>query len=949
MKAEKEVERLSRQVRPKERSRGLESDRSAERTQSMVRASKSDTNQSDKKKKKKERSRSESRVKDMAHRSLSEAKDKLKKQAAEAASKIETGKKLVNGVGKMVEMAKGAKEVVKALKDGLSGDEFEFEDYEEEIETALRQRLNSGDSEAMADDIDDLGRRLQQMEISPVFEFSNKRERDDASSDSPPRKIKTPDPRPLSAINEIRDEYFVSDPSLNLENDPYQATNSLEEDDMAVITEILQLSGQLQEDLKERDEQIEFLQASLNSLKMSSNKAALDKESEIDALLANEREMSKTIEKLKRDLAEAKSTNAKAEMHIQTLTVQLDDEQEEGKERCQELKHKLDAAKSDLADAKRENEKLQHTITSLKSEVKTSSDKCEKMDRGYKREIDTLSKCLEIAKEEARKLKAKCMEEVESERIKCSNVRSEMAQSRADLRRSTSTTRGRRIMAIDGEGSSSEEEEEESEEEEEERVEEQISSKALKPQEIKSLIDTRLVWPKYEEAHDHSDFCDRIQRAASRAMKRGIPKGEVATNLNVYIEKKLSCCRAKFDTLRGDEDEDPPLEEAMRLLRLCDPDQHQGGSKFESVIQAVGEEEESFMKRVTKRHDKHIIPADENERTRNIKRQFYKGLLWRPPGIEAAMATCMDLERVATTTRQMIEDSRYEESQRREQNTNERSRQRRLPGGRSRSFSQDHRHSQMPPRHMRQVAAVTDFEETNATDRVSDQQSTERAETNLEFQTDAIVCTNCRMIGAHYTRQCTSPPFCSICKREGHNDGQHGVPRGRQQQTQAQRPTYQWASGRSWSENSGRGSYRGRNNRGRGWFGNAPNGPADNTQRDRNSGYQQNYNGYQQNANSYRQNANGYQRNTNSYQQNANGYQQNANGYQQSANSYQQNATGYQQNASTYQQNANDYNTQMESAAARNKEVRFQKGQEFQSGTQGKAEGKGRRETRNQE
>ena len=118
MKAEKEVERLSRQVRPKERSRGLESDRSAERTQSMVRASKSDTNQSDKKKKKKERSRSESRVKDMAHRSLSEAKDKLKKQAAEAASKIETGKKLVNGVGKMVEMAKGAKEVVKALRDG---------------------------------------------------------------------------------------------------------------------------------------------------------------------------------------------------------------------------------------------------------------------------------------------------------------------------------------------------------------------------------------------------------------------------------------------------------------------------------------------------------------------------------------------------------------------------------------------------------------------------------------------------------------------------------------------------------------------------------------------------------------------------------------------------------------------------------------------------------------
>ena len=264
------MERLSRQVRPKERSRSRKNDNSAERTQSMVRASKSDTNQSDKKKSKKERSRSESRIKDMAHRSLSEAKDTLKKHAAEAALKTEAGKKIVNGVGKMVEMARGARETVKALNDGYSSDEFEFGDYAEELGAGIQQLVSSGGAEAMEEDIEDLGRRLQQMEITPEFEFSNKRERENASPDSPPRKMKSPEPRPLSAINEIREEYFVSEPDLSAKENPFQATNNVDEDDEAVIAEILQLSGQLQEDIKERDEQIKFLQASFNSLKSSS-------------------------------------------------------------------------------------------------------------------------------------------------------------------------------------------------------------------------------------------------------------------------------------------------------------------------------------------------------------------------------------------------------------------------------------------------------------------------------------------------------------------------------------------------------------------------------------------------------------------------------------------------------------------------------------------------------
>ena len=88
-------------------------------------------------------------------------------------------------------------------------------------------------------------------------------------------------------------------------------------------------------------------------------------------------------------------------------------------------------------------------------------------------------------------------------------------------------------------------------------------------QEVLAMMESTLVWPKYEHAYNHSSFVQQCERTAKRAIGRGIPEDSVAINLIVHIERRVPACRKTFCTLLGDAD--PPLEETLRLLRLCDP------------------------------------------------------------------------------------------------------------------------------------------------------------------------------------------------------------------------------------------------------------------------------------------------------------------------------------------------------------------------------------------
>ena len=88
-------------------------------------------------------------------------------------------------------------------------------------------------------------------------------------------------------------------------------------------------------------------------------------------------------------------------------------------------------------------------------------------------------------------------------------------------------------------------------------------------QEMIAMMESTLVWPKYEHACSHSSFVQLCERTAKRAISRGIPEDSVAINLIVHIERRVPACRKTFCALLGDTD--PPLEETLRLLRLCNP------------------------------------------------------------------------------------------------------------------------------------------------------------------------------------------------------------------------------------------------------------------------------------------------------------------------------------------------------------------------------------------
>ena len=567
--AEKEIEMLSRQVRPRHKSKSRERGVSAGGT--AVRASKSDTCQTGKKEgKKKERSRSETRTKEVGHSTFAEAKERLKKQATEAVARTEAGKKVISGLDKAANAARGARDMIRAINDfGSSGESIfgDDDDINEEMGAGIQPVLDWIEPEEDAtvpNVIAELKDKFEEMEIDDHFNWPKKREREEPSMDSPPRKIRTPEPRPLSAINEVGNEIFVGeahDPTrllgFGLEGEEE------EEDDQDLAAEVIQLSDRILADSWEKDKIIEDLKAKLALQGTSVSKMIEERDAELRTMQEQEKEAHKMIERLKRDLAEEKANNAKAEKQIQSLTMQMDDEQEESRGKVRELKGKLDAAKAQLADMTRELEKVQSANCTFKAELRHERDNLGKKDQGHKKEMDAVERLLAATKDELRRVTEKSAKKVEDAEMRYTNLKKHYSQYRSGLRR-YSSSKGGSVLAIDGELSSGEEtSKEESDESEDDQ---KVVSKVARPQDIEALIDSRLVWPKYEQANDHSDFVDRCWKAANRAMERGIPANEVATNLNVYIKKKLYQCNEKFEALRDDDDKDKPLEETLEML-----------------------------------------------------------------------------------------------------------------------------------------------------------------------------------------------------------------------------------------------------------------------------------------------------------------------------------------------------------------------------------------------
>ena len=186
----------------------------------------------------------------MVHRSLSDVKETLKKQATGALSKTETGMKVVKVIEKAGDFAVEAKEMVKVIK----GDAWQSEDSDE---GRAVEGMNVANDNFTADswevgDLIDLGNQFEEMEISASQETKSKtrrrsgkekgeekkadevscyeglgenqdtrpksrprsrkrseREREKEGEDEdemslPPRKMMTPKPRSLSSIEEDR-------------------------------------------------------------------------------------------------------------------------------------------------------------------------------------------------------------------------------------------------------------------------------------------------------------------------------------------------------------------------------------------------------------------------------------------------------------------------------------------------------------------------------------------------------------------------------------------------------------------------------------------------------------------------------------------------------------------------------------------------------------------------
>ena len=793
---------------------------------SAVKASRSETNQSLPSHKpclrKPSRSKSDTRVKEIAYSSLDDAKTKLREQASKAANKAgEHGRKAANLIGKAVEKVEESRSAARALKPLFDSDD---ESEAGAVGGAYSEEGRFDDDQWQMDEdphgLGDLSGDFQRMILEDNESRIRKRSLEDKEDDESlhPRKIISPEPRPLSAISERRPDSCC--PSDN---------EAFAEDIFDVVKQRDVKINWLKELCREKDAEIAKLKKEYSDL------AAMidERDEELGIWSAKEKENDKTIARLRKELSEAKTSLNDEKINCQAQQIQHEEEHDMHKAKYNEIWSKVTKLKEELSQSRKECEKLTDMLMTIRRERRREKEERQKVDDSHRSALNEMSKKIDSLKDENRRERRRRADAQSNSEEKYRKLKKNLLEKKEGYVKAT-TQDVKDVFAVDGSATDTDSDTDPEEEEEIRRINDR---KTLKHHELKAMSDSYLVWPKYEECYDHSNFVDKCEKAAKRAIYRGLPKKYVATSLNVHIEKKVPGCREKFEILKGDDTADLPLKKTLELLRLSDPGHHVSGvEKFLNIMQAKREEEESFMKRVERRHDKHLIAASEAERIRAIKKQFYNGLIWKPPGLEAAMATCMDLEVVAQTTRQMIEDSR---SQRTRNNTSEDSRYLRLPSTRPRfrpsvaaiSDDEDEVFDELNDRARRERSASLPEKEEVATVKepvdTKTLQTPERAETGREFKNDVVVCRKCRYIGQHYTNQCENKAYCSYCQKEnGHTDENHVPPsqwqanRNQVQRNQGPRSHQQEQHQGNWQERpyNNQHSYRQRGN-----FQNRPN------------------------------------------------------------------------------------------------------------------------------
>ena len=767
IEAEKEVEVLARNSRSREketenqkredRSRSARSPKSREkeakkedRSKSSIRPSHSNTdNTKTTCLKKPARSKSETRTKEVTHKSLSEAKDKLKKKSTDK-DKTETGKKVVKVIGTTAEIMAESREFIDSLN-------TKFWDSDDSDEMGAVGGVT--ESDMFLGEITDLDEKFKSMELKDKKRQREKDDEEEEEEEISPRKAKTPEPQVIFETN---------------------AENSEEEND---IEDIFEISHQLLSEVAEKDKIIEKQKNQIaDTLSMID-----ERDEDMKMLTKKERENERALEKMKKEIADLKTALNDEKINTEVIMQQNEEEQENYKMKNAELLSKIKQAKEEMSNTKKENESLLCTIMSLRTDIRRGKEDKDKVENEKVKTIDTLKKEVDSLREEVKQQKRKVSEEFAASEAKYIKLKKELRDKKNRLKRSISRARSEtsdmdEIYALEDDESS---DNDENDNENDDNVElptdrsrqrtparsaslASTSSSFYKPHELKAMTDSFIVWPEYRTSFDHSNFVEKCERAAKKAIARGLPSQHVATNLNVYIEKKVPEVRSKYEVLRGDDPADPPLDKTLEFLRKSDPaGMDDGESMFKGTTQALGEQEESLMKRLIQRHDKHLIAASPMDRIRTIKKQFFRGLIYKPEGLEAALATCMDLETVADIARKMIEDTKGKNER---GNTTEYAKMMRFPA--LKRYAGRHN----------TVAAVNEdeFEEIvrqhdlmASADEKRKEKKNERAATDKEFDETTIVCRKCRMINQHYTENCKNAPYCSVCKSEGHTDETH--------------------------------------------------------------------------------------------------------------------------------------------------------------------------------
>ena len=835
-KAEAEIENLSKSVRPKEKTDGKRDGQNRERSRSKDASDKKNSRD-----KSRGRSSSQSTDKKMTSRDRSKS---ATRDRSESASK-ERGRA---GVGKATTKSEnktgGERKVEEKKKSGptkfiwtAASEEDPFSEGEL-IEKGANKENDSTESED--NDVINLGRKLHNLSTKETH-WKNKREREDSSSsDSPPRKAKTPEPK-LSDIDEVmrtkdfwaeenspgymtEEERIMEENQIMKEHIDY--VRGLERDVQARDKEILTLVTKLRktEDwydgiIKERDSELEKLaeaekEGKKNSMKQET--ALNEKETEAAKLQMELSEKEEECAKIKEELEEEKTKGMKSSVKIaemMEMKAELEKTMDDlGKAQkstmklmaeLEETQAQLEKAREGLAEEKGRSAWTSSKLTRAEEQLeveKKRSEEAEIVVIKYQKRCQTLEEKLQEQQEQDSKAPSLDMEkrlkdheaqiqtlmsEVKALKSVNEGLEGRMTGTFRQLRSIRPSRQTSEILAVDGDASDeSDQNSDNSDSDNELEDSPSTEERELSEREVKAMIDSYLVWPTYEDTFSHKDFVQKCRRAAERGISRGIPKEKVATNLNVHVERKVQQIKQKFEALREEDDRDKSLEETLDMIERCGPDEHPS-EQYGNMAQATKEITTSYMNRVEKTHDDNFKTTSEEDRIHSIKKQFFKGLRNKPQGIEMALAGLMDLDKVAKTTQRMQEEEKKErKKQAAVDQVKEKLKRRESPPlpAQDRHYRRDR---------YRQIATVSAEDcETS----VEGSKTTERAATGEEFKKDATVCRNCRMTDAHYTRQCQNASYCSVCKSEGHTDEQHGSERnsefaggqGQQQRSQGQ-------------------------------------------------------------------------------------------------------------------------------------------------------------------